>query len=71
MLPEAGYQTNLSESIWMINRGNMKIRCGYKYNKLCSLMARNLEGKVNVAESQYSNLWHGDSAIYLKLDWTS
>ena len=59
MLAEVVYRTTLSESSWMINRGNMKIGSGCKYNNLYPLMAINPEGIVNVAESPDSNLWHG------------
>ena len=59
MLDKDGYIATLSDSSWMINRGNMKIWGGYKYTNLYPLMAINLEGFVNLAESCDSNLWHG------------
>ena len=58
MLAESGYKMTLSESSWMINKGNMKINCGCKYNKLYSLMVINLNATMNVAESSDLNLWH-------------
>ena len=71
MLAEVVYRTTLSESSWMINRGNMKIGSGCKYNNLYPLMAINPEGIVNVAESPDSNLWHGrlGHMSQVKLDW--
>ena len=59
MLAEAGYWTTLSESSWLINRGNMKIEWTCKYNNLYPLMVIDPEGTTNVIESQDSNLWHG------------
>ena len=59
MLAEDGYKTTLNESTWMINRGNLRIRSGHKYNNLYPLMAINPVGVVNVAEKTNPNLWHG------------
>ena len=59
MVAKPVYQMALSESSWMINRGNMKIGCGYKYNNLYPLTTINPNGKVNIAESLDSNIWHG------------
>ena len=61
----------LSELSWMISQCNMKIGCGCKYNNLYLLISINSEGKVNVAESLDSNLWHGqlNQMSHDGLDW--
>ena len=48
-----------SESVWMINHGNMKVGEGHKYNKLYPLMTINPEGAVNVTEKIDPKIWHG------------
>ena len=58
MLAEDGYRTTLNESAWMINRGNLRIGSGHKYNNLYPMIVINLEGDVNVIEKTNSNLWH-------------
>ena len=59
MLTEDGYKMTLNESTWMMNRGNLKIGNGYKYNNFYPLMAISPEGALNIGESRDSNLWHG------------
>ena len=58
MLVKDGYRTTLNESAWMINRGNLRIGSGHKYNNLYPMIVINLEGDVNVIEKTNSNLWH-------------
>ena len=70
MLAEDGYRTTLSESTWMINRGNLKIGSGHKYNNLYPMMVINLEGAVNVAEKTNRTYGMADSTICPKPDST-
>ena len=58
MVAEYGYRRTLNESVWRVSRGNLKIRCGHKYN-LYPLMEINREGVVIVAKKTGPNLWHG------------
>ena len=71
MLDKDTYQAILNELSWLINRGNIKIGCGCKYNSMYLLRVINQERIVHVRimktsgvkkalEQTNEKLWHSN-----------